>query len=314
MYLDIYMPVDTGRPKSTGFKLLKNYIMSGWGAAAAAAGSIIGGVIQGGMQANAQKKADGRNFDAQIRLMDYANAYNTPLQQRKRLEEAGLNPALMYNQMGSHTSATPTAKDSAPRSMPQIGASIPQAIEAYINYTMMDKQMQVMDTSIAQKKQQIATARADEQMKQFYLDYKLPSDYDRTQVGIEKDKFMLGKDRAMFPYQLDAAKLNNENLEARTAGVILDNARKEITNSNLDAKQKADILLIYKTLEEKAANIANSNSRTKGQDLENAMNEELKRFNMTSRDNVYARGAIGSIKYIKEAVEAIKFRWSLVGK
>lgn len=62
-------------------------------------GSAVGAVSQiGSNRANRkfQEKMYGIQRGHALEDRDYANAYNTPLAQRKRMEEAGLNPSLMY--------------------------------------------------------------------------------------------------------------------------------------------------------------------------------------------------------------------------
>lgn len=54
-------------------------------------------------------------------MWNATNAYNSPVQQRARLQSAGFNPALMYNQSGSTGSATLGAtpkKDTHPMTVP----------------------------------------------------------------------------------------------------------------------------------------------------------------------------------------------------
>lgn len=53
--------------------------------------------------------------DLQKDLFDYVNAYNTPANQRQRLEEGGYNPALMYgnSMQGNSNTAMPSSPNSA---------------------------------------------------------------------------------------------------------------------------------------------------------------------------------------------------------
>lgn len=71
---------------------LENMVMSGIGA--------IGNLFTGGMSARKQYKYQSKLMDKQNRqqidFWNMSNEYNTPLAQRARLEQAGLNPDLMY--------------------------------------------------------------------------------------------------------------------------------------------------------------------------------------------------------------------------
>lgn len=76
----------------------------------AGSGSVVGAGIQAGAAAVTNKKSykytkmlQDDQFKKQKELRDYANWYNSPVEQRARYEAAGLNPDLMYG--GGSTSA-----------------------------------------------------------------------------------------------------------------------------------------------------------------------------------------------------------------
>lgn len=89
--------------------------MSGAGAAAgaAAAGAAVSSLIDFGASsilansANAKsKRAAERQLWQNVYLMNLQNEYNKPINQMKRLEEAGLNPNLVYGSGADTLSAT----------------------------------------------------------------------------------------------------------------------------------------------------------------------------------------------------------------
>lgn len=75
-------------------------------------------------------------------MFDYSNAYNTPLNQMKRLKQAGLNPALMYGQgtTGNTNTSMPTA-DTIPTTFS--GAEIAQSAAAGAQMSVMNSQVQL---------------------------------------------------------------------------------------------------------------------------------------------------------------------------
>uniref|UniRef100_A0AAU8B756 DNA pilot protein n=1 Tax=Dulem virus 191 TaxID=3145668 RepID=A0AAU8B756_9VIRU len=81
-----------------------NWSGIGEGAISGAIGAI-GNLFTGGMSARKQYKYQSKLMDKQnqqqIDFWNMNNEYNTPLAQRARLEEAGLNPDLMYGGSGS---------------------------------------------------------------------------------------------------------------------------------------------------------------------------------------------------------------------
>lgn len=60
--------------------------------------NIGGGFIGSGLQALFGKSYAQQQYDRDLKMMKFQMDYNSPVNQRKRFEEAGLNPALMYGQ------------------------------------------------------------------------------------------------------------------------------------------------------------------------------------------------------------------------
>ena len=104
------------RPPSSMFQFGNQSRGSGIGKALGGIGALLGGpvgaiagmglnaILQGGQ--NRKNRAFQREMYGQQRRdaltdRDYMNAYNSPTQQRQRLEDAGLNAALMYGGPGS---------------------------------------------------------------------------------------------------------------------------------------------------------------------------------------------------------------------
>lgn len=72
--------------------------------------SILGAVgapIAAGLNMISQNQANKANARLTNQMFDKTNAYNTPLNQVKRMKEAGLNPALMYEGSPQNTSTLP---------------------------------------------------------------------------------------------------------------------------------------------------------------------------------------------------------------
>lgn len=83
-------------------------------AAASSALDMIGNEISFNSSNSASKKAAKTAFLGQLYLMNKQNEYNKPINQMKRLEEAGLNPNLVYgNGAGQSLSATPSSVSKA---------------------------------------------------------------------------------------------------------------------------------------------------------------------------------------------------------
>lgn len=79
-------------------------------------GDIFGRKAQEKYDANRQIEAEVRNLWYTKKLIDYQNEYNSPKNQMKRLQEAGLNPMLVYGSgnMVGNQSGTGSAPTTAP--------------------------------------------------------------------------------------------------------------------------------------------------------------------------------------------------------
>lgn len=98
-------------------------------------GAILGGLgaIAGAIfQDKANKSAWQRNRDSEIEFWNMQNEYNSPLNQRKRLEEAGLNPALLYGQsaggVAGNTSSAPRTPNVAIDAQSAKAAALQQSL------------------------------------------------------------------------------------------------------------------------------------------------------------------------------------------
>lgn len=113
------------------FNFDRNIVGLGWligGALAGAAAGVGKSAIEGAMSDESYKeradydyklgeKQAANAYQRQVDFWNMTNQYNTPANQRKRLEEAGLNPALMYGSgSGSNTAGYMSGSNQAPKS------------------------------------------------------------------------------------------------------------------------------------------------------------------------------------------------------
>ena len=65
-------------------------------------------------------------------MWEKQNAYNSPVEQRRRLEQAGLNPNLMMNGGSAGTAETaPTADTSGVQQVPDLGSTIASGYQQF---------------------------------------------------------------------------------------------------------------------------------------------------------------------------------------
>jgi hypothetical protein len=105
------MPINVGPLLTAGGSLL--------GPTGTAIGSALGAVFSQQYNQDQQNNYNADMQSWQEKMWNMNNQYNTPLAQRKRMEEAGLNPQLMYGQ-GT------VGNSSAPPSVPT-GSKAPQS-------------------------------------------------------------------------------------------------------------------------------------------------------------------------------------------
>lgn len=132
-----------------------NFGVSMAGQAAGMGMSLVGNTISGLIN-NAFYK---RNLDLQVNaqkdLMDYQNAYNTPSAQMQRLQEAGLNPNLVY---GSSAPAGVSGNATSPAGHAPEGAFNTQNVVAGM---LQLKQMEGIDSQIELQAANAAKANAE---------------------------------------------------------------------------------------------------------------------------------------------------------
>lgn len=243
-----------------GFHLSDAFGAVGAGAGAlfgGAAGAQVGGAIGSGIGgAAAQDRANDDAFAKQKWLVDY----NSPINQMKRLKEAGLNPALMYPGGGGAQ-----ASAAQPKVEPvNYAAGVTLGLQAMVDYALMDKRMQLLDAQRIKTLQDTVTSQSVAALNAYKLDTFMPRQVDQFMQSISESKSREAKvnfDRlrgeSMLPgelqYQQADIKLKDEMVEkvkAEKLGQLLENERKEIVNSNLDARLKQELV----NLQEQVAN------------------------------------------------------------
>lgn len=99
-----------------------------WAAAAAAAAQAYGQYQMNKQSFNQSQGSSDRafalNFWAQNYFMDKQNEYNKPINQMRRLEEAGLNPNLVYGSGADALSASPSGGGAQGVTFPQTKMSL----------------------------------------------------------------------------------------------------------------------------------------------------------------------------------------------
>lgn len=133
---------------------------------AAAIASIASGAMGIASKKREQERANAYNremsdlqFQRELQIMNFQNEYNSPINQRKRLEEAGYNPNFVD---AANMSADAVAPETAPYEMQDYSGDISQMINSPISALQTYFGLQQQNESI--KSQQLANEYKDQQV------------------------------------------------------------------------------------------------------------------------------------------------------
>jgi hypothetical protein len=181
-----------------------------------AASSVIGGAIglaNTALQHKYNKKLATYQNDINIQNWNMQNEYNTPAAQRKRLEEAGLNPAQMYG--GGSTSAGNA-----------------QSLPAYQQAGVDIGQNMLSGMQMAQMAANIRNTNADAKGKEIENQYK--DEYWRQSIGSLIDD----RNIKQVNYKQFLADYENRELKYDALRVQIDQARATVNNIDEDTLNK----------------------------------------------------------------------------
>jgi len=238
-------------------------------AALLAAAPLIGGVISGATQGSMNRKnrkfqehtnIDNRNFQREmtdktrawsIEDRDFNNAYNSPEQQMKRYEEAGLNKHLIYGNGTAAQSEAPKAQgsDAPNQQAPHIDNNfMVPIIEGLMNVIKTDNLR--AQTELYEKQRDLAA-----------------SNIDLNKIRGNKEAWDIERSRSLFDLDKQTLETAIENKKVNTLKQTVD------TQFTLDANQRAELKNsadIKKTLQE----IVESKMRIVTMKIQNAKTEE----------------------------------------
>ncbi len=246
----------------------------------AGSGSVVGAGIQAGAAAVTNKKSykytkmlQDDQFNKQKELRDYANWYNSPVEQRARYEAAGLNPDLMYG--GGSTSAgmseTPSVSNNQfhAESPGNIGGLVQQGINQFwsgiYQQNIVDK-IQMENKLLAQRAlneaetSRLIRAQADAQLTtNSFLGQKL-------QLGNEKlagEVLNTGLNSQVINSQADlnrmSIKQTEQNMQIQQQDLLL-----KIRQMNINEKKlEADLKYIDQMVNESMSRVKNVDEQTR---------------------------------------------------
>lgn len=207
--------------------------------------SAIGNAITGGASARKQYQYQSKLMDKQnnfaLSMYNMDNRYNSPVMQRARLEEAGLNPNLMYGNGGIQNTSS-GAPGSASGQAPQVDYGRPsEGISNVMQYALVNAQADKLN-----QESQLLAERAES---------------EATSRELMKANARLAASRSL------GQDIDNRFAEDRR---WLENEALEYNNS----LKKMDLQSYQYRLGLEARRVANDNMRVKNQVLQLGLNEK----------------------------------------
>lgn len=158
-----------------------------------------------------------------IKMWNMQNEYNTPAMQMERMQEAGLNPHLMYGQgtTGNASSApdamTPqmTKPDLSYQYVADAGKSVGDAVQSYIQAQMADASIKKIDADTALTRQNIVNMQEDEKLKKLH----------QISMGFANSKSQKELEFWEQRYNAEMAVLDSTNVLQRSASELNDARR-----------------------------------------------------------------------------------------
>lgn len=248
-------------------------IIAAAGTTAAAGIQTAGAAVTNRKSYKFTKMLQEQQYERQKEMRDYANWYNSPVEQRARYEAAGLNPDLMYG--GGSTSAgmseTPSVSNNQfhAESPGNIGGLVQQGINQFWNgiyqQNIVDK-IQMENKLLAQRAineaetSRLIRAQADAQLKtNNFLDVKL-------QLGNEKlagEVLNTGLNSQVINSQADlnrmSIKQTEQNMQIQQQELLL-----KIRQMNINEKKlEADLKHIDQMVTESMSRVKNVDEQTR---------------------------------------------------
>lgn len=248
-------------------------IIAAAGTTAAAGIQTAGAAVTNRKSYKFTKMLQEQQYERQKEMRDYANWYNSPVEQRARYEAAGLNPDLIYG--GGSTSAgmseTPSVSNNQfhAESPGNIGGLVQQGINQFWNgiyqQNIVDK-IQMENKLLAQRAlneaetSRLIRAQADAQLKtNTYLD-------DKLQLGNEKlagEVLNTGLNSQVINSQADlnrmSIKQTEQNMQIQQQELLL-----KIRQMNINEKKlEADLKLIDQMVTESMSRVKNVDEQTR---------------------------------------------------
>ena len=279
--------------------------MSVLGAAAIGAGaSLLTGLLSSSSASSSNKltqEENQKNRDWQEYMWNQYNEYNLPVNQVARLQQAGLNPALMYGTGGSTDSGSASSMAGAPSTnnqfqqtfSPQTMQSIAQLVNAGLQTSLTKSQVDKNYSEIGKSISEIKNIDLDSAQKRELL----KSLSERYQLEIDS----LAKNNNLIDAMTQQTLTGEMKMQYEINNIrsLTDKTYAEINNLHLDSNYKVSMQEQLDLLNEwypklQASIIALQTSEGKNYDAQKMFYESSRQLNLVNKRSVEIENSLRS--------------------
>lgn len=247
--------------------------------------TAVGGIYDQFADRAATRRANRDAFRNEQWFWRHNNEYNTPLNQRLRLEAGGFNPNLAYGHGSIANTSSPMRSPDVKTPPPSnFGGAIRSGMQAYQDLTMnteqiekMDKEKEVMDADIQQKAAQTALATANTSKSEFEVEKArqvLPLSLDALEASVRKTNTDISS------AQLGQTKTN---LEIKNLPRQQQDAHREVEQRIKESEDR------MRTAMQSRANLSQARQKMAAETLIQREIVKMKRLGIEPNDNILAR-------------------------
>lgn len=274
----------------------------------AGGGALLGGAMnyagmRGANKANVEQSQAQREFD--LMMWKKNNRYNSPVNQMARLQEAGLNPNLMYGGGSASTGLSSSyPKASVPHmenTLGSLGDGLSSATSAYFDIMLKQAQINAVNNN--------ADLTAQKTINEGFKKSMMESLIAKNQWEVQKGKSLLPYQQSMFEGNINKTLLFNKDLlwklkdrnPAEIASIMAKVANTNASTANLNfdrnwlmpkksALMNLDIGLKKQSLNDLNVSLLELRKLQKNiMELDYNFNKGLMPYNVTGKDNILFR-------------------------
>lgn len=201
-----------------------------WAGLAGSAAQVVGTLAAQSSQNAANYDLNYENKAWQLKMMNLQNRYNSPLQQRRRLEQAGINPALAMQDSNPNMAASnPNLPNQISMDYSQLGSGLSSAVANYLQSEQVHSQNELLKSQTEAYRIDNLTRNA----KNLVELQKVKSEMEKNNEDTKHINWMIDRSMALFDADQKKAYSDIRLQNSQTAY----NEMAELTGYNKDSRE-----------------------------------------------------------------------------